>query len=133
VRNTILLVDFARNSVDQGMTINAAVIHACETRMRPVVITDLTMMASAAALINDPIFQGMAITLLFGPIAATTLTFVVIPLGCMTAGKWLGTACRVDDDSPMPDPGGRNCPFEGADSAKSSLRSCNNEPKSSPD
>ena len=112
VRNTILLVDFARNSVDRGMAINEAVIHACETRMRPVVITDLTMMASAAALIGDPIFQGMAISLLFGPIAATTLTFIVIPLGCMTAGKWLGTACRIDDDGPLPDTGGRSCPLE---------------------
>ena len=116
VRNTILLVDFARNAVDQGMAINEAVIHACETRMRPVVITDLTMMASAAALIGDPIFQGMAITLLFGPIAATTLTFIVIPLGCITAGKWLGTACRIDDDAPMPETGGKTCPFDSLSS-----------------
>jgi multidrug efflux pump subunit AcrB len=98
VRNSILIVDFARTAVDSGLEIHEAVLQACETRMRPVVITDLTMMASAAALIFDPIFQGMAISLLFGPIAATSLTFIVIPMGCISAGRYLHSSFKRRED-----------------------------------
>jgi len=55
--------------------------------MRPIFITALTLMAGAAAILNDPIFQGMAAGLLFGTGVATVLTLIVIPLGCISAGK----------------------------------------------
>jgi len=54
--------------------------------MRPIWVTDLTMMAGAFAILFDPIFQGMAISLLFGPIVATSLTLIVVPLGCISGG-----------------------------------------------
>ncbi|MES9878304.1 MAG: efflux RND transporter permease subunit [Candidatus Sedimenticola sp. PURPLELP] len=87
VRNSILLVDFAKNEMHRGMKVRDAVIMAGQIRMRPIWVTDLTMMAGAFAILFDPIFQGMAISLLFGPIVATSLTLVVVPLGCISASK----------------------------------------------
>jgi len=86
VRNSILLVDFAQQAVSRGQDIREAVVEAGQTRLRPVWVTDLTMMAGAAAILFDPVFQGMAISLLFGPIIAVPLTLLVVPLGCITTG-----------------------------------------------
>jgi len=84
VRNSILLVDFVKNEIHLGRNALNAVVNAGQIRMRPIWVTDLTMMAGSAAILFDPIFQGMAITLLFGPIVATTLTLWVVPLGCVS-------------------------------------------------
>jgi len=87
VRNSILLVEFVLNEIERGTPIREAVISAGTTRMRPILITALTLMAGAAAIVSDPIFQGMAASLLFGTAVATILTLVVIPLGCISAQK----------------------------------------------
>jgi multidrug efflux pump subunit AcrB len=87
VRNSILLVDFARTEVQHGLSVQDAVLLAGKTRMRPIWVTDLTMMAGAAAIMFDPIFEGMAISLLFGPIVAVPLTMIVVPLGCISAAR----------------------------------------------
>ncbi|RLJ15767.1 acriflavin resistance protein [bacterium endosymbiont of Escarpia laminata] len=94
VRKSILLVDFAKNEVHRGVSIKEAVMMAGQIRMRPIWVTDLTMMAGAFAILFDPIFQGMAISLLFGPIIGIPMTLAVIPLGCISAGK---AFCPVDD------------------------------------
>ncbi|MFW5723481.1 MAG: efflux RND transporter permease subunit, partial [Halochromatium sp.] len=86
VRNSILLVDFAQGAVNRGLSVRDAVVEAGRTRLRPVWVTDLTMMAGAFAILFDPIFQGMAISLLFGPIVAVPLTLIVVPLGCIATG-----------------------------------------------
>ncbi len=98
VRNSILLVDFAKNEVHRGVNVAEAVMMAGKTRMRPIWVTDLTMMAGAFAIILDPIFQGMAVSLLFGPIVAVPLTMLVVPLGCITAGKAFCGATLEEDD-----------------------------------
>ncbi len=87
VRNSILLVDFAKNEVHRGISVKEAVMMAGQIRMRPIWVTDLIMMAGAFAILFDPIFQGMAVSLLFGPIVAVPLTLIVVPLGCITAGQ----------------------------------------------
>ncbi|MBL3528455.1 MAG: efflux RND transporter permease subunit [gamma proteobacterium endosymbiont of Lamellibrachia anaximandri] len=94
VRKSILLVDFAKNEVHRGVSIKEAVMMAGQIRMRPIWVTDLTMMAGAFAILFDPIFQGMAISLLFGPIIGIPMTLAVIPLGCISAGN---AFCAVDD------------------------------------
>ncbi len=96
VRNSILLVDFAKNEVHRGVTPAEAVMLAGKTRMRPIWVTDLTMMAGAFAIILDPIFQGMAVSLLFGPIVAVPLTMLVVPLGCIAAGA---AFCQRDTET----------------------------------
>ncbi|MEA3413520.1 MAG: efflux RND transporter permease subunit [Pseudomonadota bacterium] len=87
VRNSILMVDFTKNEIHRGEEVRDAVVTAGQIRMRPIWVTDLTMMAGASTILFDPIFQGMAISLLFGPIVATTLTLWVVPLGCISARK----------------------------------------------
>jgi multidrug efflux pump subunit AcrB len=103
VRNSILLVDFAKNEIRAGMPVSQAVVRAGQTRMRPIWVTDITMMAGAAALMFDPIFQGMAISLLFGALIATTLTLIVVPLGCISAATAF-ELCEPADEQPAPYP-----------------------------
>jgi multidrug efflux pump subunit AcrB len=87
VRNSILFVDFTKNEMHRGLEIEEAVIRAGQTRMRPIWVTDLTMMAGAVAILFDPIFEGMAISLLFGAITSVTLTMLTLPLRCIAARK----------------------------------------------
>jgi multidrug efflux pump subunit AcrB len=87
VRNSILMVDFTKNELEQGKPLAQAVVNAGHIRFRPIWVTDLTMMAGSFALIFDPIFQGMAISLLFGPVVSTSLTLLVVPLGCLSARR----------------------------------------------
>jgi len=99
VRNSILMVEFVIHELKNGVEIKNAVINAGQIRMRPIFITALTLMAGAFAIIFDPIFQGMAVSLLFGTAVATVLTLVVIPLGCITARKQF----YILLDLPMPE------------------------------
>jgi multidrug efflux pump subunit AcrB len=85
VRNSILLVDFTRHEVAKGIDITDAVINACKARTRPIVITAFALVGSASVIITDPIFQGMALSLLFGVLVSTALTLLIIPLGCISA------------------------------------------------
>ncbi|CAA6808063.1 MAG: Acriflavin resistance protein [uncultured Thiotrichaceae bacterium] len=98
VRNSILLVDFSREAVmNKGMTVVEAVIHACEARTRPIAITAFALIGGSMVILDDPIFQGMAVSLIFGGLVSTLLTLLVIPLGCISAGKSL-CADMVDAD-----------------------------------
>ncbi|MDH5394857.1 MAG: efflux RND transporter permease subunit [Gammaproteobacteria bacterium] len=99
VRNSILLVEFVKQEVASGKELVDAVVAAGQVRMRPIFITALTLMAGAAAIINDPIFQGMAAGLLFGTGVATILTLIVIPLGCISVGKQF----YLMNEQPFPD------------------------------
>jgi multidrug efflux pump subunit AcrB/predicted flap endonuclease-1-like 5' DNA nuclease len=90
VRNSILLVDFSKHAIQEGMDIREAVILSARTRTRPIVITALALVAGSSVIITDPIFNGMAIALLFGSLVSTVLTLFVIPLACVRArrGAW---------------------------------------------
>jgi multidrug efflux pump subunit AcrB len=86
VRNSILLVDFAKVAVEeQGLSVEEAVVRAAETRTRPILITAGTTALGSSVMLTDPIFQGMAASTLFGIMVSTLLTLVVIPLGSITA------------------------------------------------
>lgn len=85
VRNSILLVDFTRKEIARGTNVTDSVIFACRARTRPIVITAVALVLGSSVILFDPIFQGMAISLIFGVIVATILTLVVIPLGCVSA------------------------------------------------
>lgn len=87
VRVSILLVEFVKIETAAGKDIREAAINAAQTRLRPILITSLTLMAGAFAIISDPIFQGMAVSLLFGAGVATLFTLIVIPLGCISLEK----------------------------------------------
>jgi multidrug efflux pump subunit AcrB len=92
VRNSILLVDFSVHEIRKGVPVAEAVIRACKTRTRPIVITALALVAGSSVIFFDPIFQGMAISLASGVLVSTVLTLIVIPLGCVAANRDL---CEV--------------------------------------
>ena len=80
VRNSILLVDFIQLQERVGVPLSEAVIKAGAIRTRPILLTAAALMVGAFVIILDPIFQGLAVSLLFGVGASTLLTLVVIPL-----------------------------------------------------
>jgi hypothetical protein len=73
--------------VAKGRPVREAAVAGAEIRMRPIIITSLTLMAGAWAIIFDPIFQGMAVSLLFGAGVATLMAVLIIPLGCISLRK----------------------------------------------
>jgi multidrug efflux pump subunit AcrB len=79
VRNSILLVDFIRHGARPGLTLREVLLEAGAIRFRPIVLTALSAMIGAATILLDPIFQGLAISLLFGLLSSTLLTVLVIP------------------------------------------------------
>ncbi|MBT8086997.1 MAG: efflux RND transporter permease subunit [Gammaproteobacteria bacterium] len=80
VRNSILLVDFVRQEVDAGVEFHEAVIRAGAVRAKPIALTALAAMLGAFFILDDPIFSGLAVTLIFGILVSTALTLVVIPV-----------------------------------------------------
>jgi multidrug efflux pump subunit AcrB len=80
VRNSILLVDFINEQVRSGMDFQEAVIQAGATRAKPIVLTGLAAMMGAFFILDDPIFSGLAVSLIFGIFVSTLLTLVVIPV-----------------------------------------------------
>jgi multidrug efflux pump subunit AcrB len=80
VRNSILLVDFINQAIAEGRTPADAVIEACAVRAQPIVLTALAAMLGAFFILDDPIFNGLAVSLIFGILVSTVLTLVVIPL-----------------------------------------------------
>ncbi len=80
VRNSILLVDFIQLQERAGVQLLDAVIKAGAIRTRPILLTAAALMVGAFVIILDPIFQGLAVSLLFGVGASTLLTLIVIPV-----------------------------------------------------
>ena len=80
VRNSILLVDFINAEVALGQPLMDAVVRAASIRAKPIVLTGLAAMIGAFFILDDPIFNGLAISLIFGILVSTLLTLVLIPL-----------------------------------------------------
>ncbi len=80
VRNSILLVDFINQQVREGKAFEDAVINSAVVRAKPIALTAAAAMAGAVFILDDPIFSGLAVALLFGLFVSTLLTLVVIPV-----------------------------------------------------
>jgi multidrug efflux pump subunit AcrB len=80
VRNSILLVDSINQHVREGQAFERAVVEAAITRAQPIALTALAAMLGAFFILDDPIFNGLAISLVFGIFVSTLLTLVVIPV-----------------------------------------------------
>ncbi|MBC5763945.1 efflux RND transporter permease subunit [Ramlibacter albus] len=80
VRNSILLVDFINLQVAQGVPLADAVVRSATARAQPILLTGVAAMAGAFFILDDPIFNGLAVSLIFGILVSTLLTLVVIPL-----------------------------------------------------
>jgi len=80
VRNSILLVDFIKLKVGEGVAFREAVLQSAAARAKPIALTGLAAMLGALFILDDPIFNGLAIALIFGILVSTLLTLVVIPV-----------------------------------------------------
>jgi multidrug efflux pump subunit AcrB len=95
VRNSILLVDFVDLKVAEGMPLAQAVIRSAATRAQPILLTAAAAMLGALFILDDPIFNGLATSLLFGISISTVLTLVVIPVLYFTATRKAGAGPRA--------------------------------------
>jgi multidrug efflux pump subunit AcrB len=80
VRNSILLVDFVNLKVAEGVPLREAILQSAAARAKPIALTALAAMLGALFILDDPIFNGLAISLIFGILVSTLLTLVVIPV-----------------------------------------------------
>jgi len=94
VRNSILLVDFINLQVEEGADFQEAVVSAAATRAKPIILTGLAAMLGAFFILDDPIFNGLAVALIFGIFVSTLLTLVVIPVLYYAAG-WRKAEARA--------------------------------------
>jgi multidrug efflux pump subunit AcrB len=103
VRNSILLVDFINLQVRDGMDFKQAIVRSSITRAQPIVLTGLAAMLGAFFILDDPIFNGLAISLIFGIFVSTILTLVVIPILYYIAyrNRLAALAGPVDPDAPQ--------------------------------
>lgn len=80
VRNSILLVDFTNIQIKQGVPLKEALIKATVIRSQPIILTGLSAILGAFFILDDPIFNGLAISLIFGIFVSTLLTLIIIPV-----------------------------------------------------
>ena len=80
VRNSIILVDFIELRIKQGLPLAQAVVEAGAVRFRPMLLTALAVVVGASVILADPIFQGLAISLMFGEIASLLISRMAVPV-----------------------------------------------------
>jgi multidrug efflux pump subunit AcrB len=80
VRNSLLLVDFTNDLISAGRSLEDAVVEAAATRFRPIILTALAIILASSVILLDPVWQGLAVSLIFGVMVSTILSLFVIPL-----------------------------------------------------
>ncbi len=80
VRNSLLLIDFILDYEKRGRPLNLSVLESGAVRFRPILLTALAIIFGSATMLSDPIFNGLAISLIFGTFVSTMLTLVIIPM-----------------------------------------------------
>ena len=88
VRNSIILIDFAEMKRREGMPLDEAIIEAGAVRFRPMLLTAAAVVVGSVVIVFDPIFQGLAIAMMCGEIASTTLSRVTIPILYYLVQNW---------------------------------------------
>jgi multidrug efflux pump subunit AcrB len=105
VRNSIILVDFIDQRLREGMPLAEAVIDAGAVRFRPMLLTALAVVAGAGVILFDPIFQGLAISLMAGEVASLLISRMAVPvLYFIARNKQLPPVVRSDLDLARPTP-----------------------------
>ena len=90
VRNSVLLIDFIEARLKQGLSLEEAVIESGAVRFLPIALTAGAVITASPVMIFDPIFQGLALSLVFGALVSTLMTVVVIPLAYYVYGRKVG-------------------------------------------
>jgi multidrug efflux pump subunit AcrB len=99
VRNSVLLIDFIEARLKQGLKLEEAVIESGAVRFLPIALTAGAVITASSVMVFDPIFQGLALSLVFGALISTLMTVVVIPLAYYSYARWrgVGAAAIVED------------------------------------
>ncbi len=79
IRNSLLIIDFIQDNLRQGMPLEEATREAGAVRLRPILLTTLAVVLGSAFMVTDPVFGGLAISLIFGTVVSTALTVFVVP------------------------------------------------------
>ncbi|MBC8770688.1 efflux RND transporter permease subunit [Stenotrophomonas maltophilia] len=80
IRNSLLIIDFIQDNIRHGMPLEDAVREAGAVRLRPILLTMLAIIFGSAVMVTDPVFGGLAVSLIFGTLVSTALTVFVVPL-----------------------------------------------------
>ncbi|MBT1072675.1 efflux RND transporter permease subunit [Pelotalea chapellei] len=88
VRNSIILIDFAELRRREGMPLDQAIIDAGAVRFRPMLLTAAAVVVGSFVILFDPIFQGLALAMMCGEIASTTLSRITIPILYYLVESW---------------------------------------------
>lgn len=108
VRNSIILVDFIELRLEQGMPLEEAVVDAGAVRFRPMALTAAAVIVGSAVILFDPIFQGLAVSLMAGEVASLLLSRAAVPVFCYILRKRQG---RMSCPVPAPErPAGMDVP-----------------------
>ena len=89
IRNSLLLIDFIRHYRERGFSLSYSIIESGAVRFRPIILTALAIIFGSVAMLNDPIFGGLAISLIFGTFASTMLSLMLIPLLYFSLSKFV--------------------------------------------
>ena len=99
VRNSIILVDFIEVRRREGLTLRDAVIDAGAVRFRPMLLTAAAVVLGSSVILSDPIFQGLAISLMAGEVASTLLSRIAIPVLYFYTDRWRHPVNRTHAES----------------------------------
>ncbi len=80
IRSSLLIIDFIQDNLRQGMPLEEAVREAGAVRLRPILLTTLAIVLGSAIMVTDPVFGGLAISLIFGTVVSTALSVFVVPI-----------------------------------------------------
>lgn len=94
VRNSIILVDFVELRLEEGMPLDEAVVDAGAVRFRPMLLTAAAVIVGASVILFDPIFQGLAISLMAGEVASLLLSRMTVPILYFLAGRRVPQTAR---------------------------------------
>ena len=100
VRNSVLLIDFIEIRLNEGVPLKQAIIEAGAVRTTPILLTTGAVVIGASIILFDPIFQGLAISLVFGAVVSTVLTLLVVPIiyYITERKKWEATTDSSDEE-----------------------------------
>ena len=100
VRNSVLLIDFIEIRLNEGVPLKQAIIEAGAVRTTPILLTTGAVVIGASIILFDPIFQGLAISLVFGAVVSTVLTLLVVPIiyYITERKKWETTTDSSDEE-----------------------------------
>ena len=101
VRNSVLLIDFIEIRLNEGVPLKQAIIEAGAVRTTPILLTTGAVVIGASIILFDPIFQGLAISLVFGAVVSTVLTLLVVPIiyYITERKKWETTTDSSDEEN----------------------------------